>query len=618
MRNFSSASFAWQPLLINQQFPKQGQTVDDEAQCIAFAGGGKLVPGGIQSITVYLSNHMGTPLANQKVSLITIQGDTITDGRTSASGFTVLKFIPQKDKAYYVSYAGKNFSLLKIDAISPKIQGFLNGKQLFYEILNPNKALSDLQVFIYDRINGISQISPSKAEGVYYLPSLSQVVTLFLTDKEHNILSEYSIASKYHLPEGHILVKDTFKLGEEVSFALPPAFQEQKVLTRLVPDNEQWTPHAESRLLYEADYDSPLPFPTKIFEENASQRGLDLQAWLNTATIKRFNLKEIISKGENVYHFMPEEALTFGGNIQTENSHPFKKGTLLAYNTENNFVYEAPIDSTGNFRIAVDDFKEGSSFFLQTLNKSRKPVYSVINVDAQTFPPISPHKRYELVKGKYAKDTEVTIKGTFHDQTLPDVIVKARLLSEKAIPTNKFYNTNYTDRKKIEEHNYQTLLDILKNMPGIIVEKRMLEKEEEDNPLQQTEWVILSSRGFSTLNNKSLPIIIDGLKLEEITESLLQMPSFEIEEVELLRPWQTIQYVQGAINGAIIVKTRNVNKNTKVVSKGAYYTPMGLSVSKYNRKNNIFKPQVEGKYRILIDIMSHEGIYSYEKEITIK
>lgn len=66
-----------------------------------------------------------------------------------------------------------------------------------------------------------------------------------------------------------------------------------------------------------------------------------------------------------------------------------------------------------------------------------------------------------------------------------------------------------------------------------------------------------SSRGESTLMRQELPIIIDGVKLDSKSmQNCISMPAFEIEEVELLRPWQAIQYTPGAIDGAILVKTR--------------------------------------------------------------
>lgn len=61
---------------------------------------------------------------------------------------------------------------------------------------------------------------------------------------------------------------------------------------------------------------------------------------------------------------MPEENLSFHGKVENENLHPIKKGILVAYNTENNLVYDIPLDSLGRFHIAVDDFTDGTSFFL--------------------------------------------------------------------------------------------------------------------------------------------------------------------------------------------------------------------------------------------------------------
>lgn len=59
MRNFSSSSFALQPILINQSFPKQSLVIDEEVLCHVYPSGGKLAPNTIQSVTTYLTDYLG-------------------------------------------------------------------------------------------------------------------------------------------------------------------------------------------------------------------------------------------------------------------------------------------------------------------------------------------------------------------------------------------------------------------------------------------------------------------------------------------------------------------------------------------------------------------------------
>ena len=303
---------------------------------------------------------------------------------------------------------------------------------------------------------------------------------------------------------------------------------------------------------------------------------------------------------------MPEETLTFTGKEEDENNNAIKKGCIVAYNTDNNLVYDAPLDERGRFIIAVDDFNDGTSFFLQTVNNRNKPISSNIIVDDATYPPASfPHTA--LKKSKYADDATATIEGTFHDQTLPDVVVKARMRKEKPKPTNKFYSTNYADREEIEKHNYQSLLDILKQMPGLTY------------VIDGDHTNFYSTRGVGTLKAKALPLVVDGVKIDgDLAQNTLNMSAFEIEEVELLKPWQTLQYVSGAMDGAIMVKTRNSSGTVSVASKGTYYTPLGLADGNIKTQNTVFAPAKPGVYRLLVDVVSPEGLRSYEKKIVVE
>lgn len=607
MRNFSSSSFALQPILVNQSFPSQETHIDEDIQCMVYPSGGKLVPDAIQSVTAYLTDYLGNPISGEKLSLLKGERDTIAESITSLSGMANLKFIPQKGVHYQIAFVSKNikktFSLPQIDKSSMKIEGTLNGAKLHYEILNAPNTITDCRLYIYNHETGVKRVNLERKSGIIAFAQPSPYTTLFLTDKDNTILSEYTVCGKYK-KEQFAISQDTIYIGEDILLKQPLS-KEGMVMVRLVDTNDQWVPHAESTLLYESDLSSPIPFPSHIFQEKEQQRNTDLQSWLNTATFKRFNIKDAIQKGETIYNYMPEENLSFHGKVENENLHPIKKGILVAYNTENNLVYDIPLDSLGRFHIAVDDFTDGTSFFLQVENIRNKPIFANISVEGNTFPSVN-FQHAKLKKTKYAEDIATSVEGRFKNQTLPDIVVKAHLVSEKPKPTNKFYSTNFADREEIEKHNYTDLEEILTQMPGLAKVKTALSAK------------FYTTRGVSTLKGSPLPIIIDGVKLDTtMVGHILSMPAFEIKEVELLRPWQALQYTSGAIDGAVLVKTRNRTKALGITSKGTYYTPIGLTGSTNRKSHFSSTPTVPGTYRLLVDIVSELGIRSYEKLVTV-
>lgn len=98
MRNFSSESFAYQPVYIGSK-PSSLKSLDnDEVSCYIYPTAGVLCPNRIQEVTASFLNSQGEPLESLPVALLNEAGDTISSVKTSNSGFTVFHFIPLMGK----------------------------------------------------------------------------------------------------------------------------------------------------------------------------------------------------------------------------------------------------------------------------------------------------------------------------------------------------------------------------------------------------------------------------------------------------------------------------------------------------------------------------------------
>ena len=652
MRSFSPESFAQRAFLLAKEFPKKEDRVY-EARCTIVPSGGKLIPGFMQTATVWLTDECSFPVSAELL-LMDEQGDTIAPVQTSASGMATLSFIPRAGGKYHlktkIDETNYQFPLPEL-ATGVKIQGTLNGKRLNYQVLNGEADLSAYRLYTFDRMNGLSTFTEVKPHGIVQLENAPAVMTLFLTDANHQILSEATVASRY-LMEGSLQAPDTVAVGEGIRYELAKLPEGSKVMTRVVADNDLLVTHAETELNYLSDYASPLPFPMQMYSQDAAGRNRDVYAWLATTTFKRFNLSDAISKGTGIYTYLPEDVLSFTGWIEKKTLRPMANGQLVAYHTENDFVYDVNLDEGGRFRIAVDDFWDGEKFFLQAVTPKGKPDFANYHVDDETFPALMNYRRFVLPSSRYAA-TEVTIGNTFdlkytvgkdkvRNYTLPNVTVKARLKTEKEVPTNKFYSTNYKDREEIEERAFGTLFDILRDMPGIIIQREEIhntpkeggnsstssaENNWNQRPSADTEkmvgshWRIRTARGSSVLREEGdngLVILVDRARYEkDDLDFILYMPAAEIESVELLRPWQALAYTFGAIDGAILVKTRGYKEREPLPSKGAMYTPTGLSKLGGTMKEHPWVADKPGAYRLIVDVFSPEGIQSYEHRFEV-
>lgn len=608
MRNFSGENFALQPVLIGKTFPKR-EKGNGVLRCAIYPEGGFLVENQVQGIVASVTDYAGKAISGVKLSVVNDKGDTLCVGKTRTSGLANLKFVPLAARHYklFVTDNGVTTSL-EIPQAYPdrmKLQCAINGNKLMFEVLNANGSLPASRLYLYDKANGLVLIGKGRPSGIVPLGNRLGVTTVFLTDSVGNVLSESSLTSKYRMTELPSL-PDTIAADSIGAWLERIGSSDGKsVFARFATKNECWNQFAESELQYKSDYASPLSFPDGFFKENVKDRAADLQVWLSTARFSRFAIRDAIAKDTALYVYMPEMNMTIHGEVSAVYSNA-PGASLVAYNTESNNVYDTTLDKDGRFRMAVDDFADGTSFFLQTMDKRSKPVDSKIILDNDSYPSVSPHEKYSLWQSEYA-ESKATVNGMMQGGQLPDVVVKARVKRDEHLSTEKFYSYNYVGREKIEQYNYLYLVDILRGIPSVMVRYN---PENSKNP-----WQISSNRGMSTLNASSegLVILLDGSRVEnEQKADVLQMSADEIETVELLRPWQALAYTWGAVDGAIKVTTRGADKS-KVRSKGIFYTPFGLSVVKGNPKATV----TPGKYRLLIDVVSPTGITSFERDVVV-
>ena len=132
-------------------------------------------------------------------------------------------------------------------------------------------------------------------------------------------------------------------------------------------------------------------------------------------------------------------------------------------------------------------------------------------------------------------------------------------------------------------------------------------------------YMIISSRGQATMIYNPLPLLIDGTRTMDY-DFYLHIPAFELESVKVLRAWEALKYTFGAIDGAILVKTRNYSQRAPLPSKGAMYTPLGLSPMSHpykEMKASSLSCSKPGCYRLLVDVITESGVQSYEKSFEV-
>ena len=109
------------------------------------------------------------------------------------------------------------------------------------------------------------------------------------------------------------------------------------------------------------------------------------------------------------------------------------------------------------------------------------------------------------------------------------------------------------------------------------------------------------------------------LKIVDIDEGVHLSPA-DIESVELLSAREALIHTFGAFNGALVVTTRKLTKGgTNFPSKGILYRPMGVSNLElpFIPVSKIKLPSTPGRYKLLVDFVSSQEVFSYEYPIEV-
>ncbi len=615
MQNFSTAAMAVQPVMIGRELP----VPDDEIAAALYADGGVLVPDAAQTVTAVLSTPDGYPVAGIRVALTDAKGDTVGTALTSASGYATFTIKPDKDQRYSLRFDGIDTGLtvpeIAVDQTAVKIQGAVNGKRLVYCIAGNNRQSDGYAIYEYDRMNGLSMIGSGTLSGAVSLDAAPAVATLFLADNEGEILAQCSVAAPRHR-EGTLTASDTVRTADGVvRFSIDglPTDSATRILARIVPEADILAPSAEGALMFCSDFRSELPFPKRIFMAGDAERQADLRAWLSGARFSRFDLKDMLS-ADTVYRYMPEFNMEITGTAMRMNRYPAKNGSIVIYNTDTFAPYDTIISNGGQFRVPVDDFAEGTEFFIQYINKAGKAERLDIAVADEKFPPVDitharMRKQSNLKRSGVALGDEV--EGA-HE--LPDVVVKARVTADPPKTSKLFYGIRAKDREAIEKRNYLTLKDILKDMPFLKV------KDTENPPRIISTRTPLGAMTLTDNNSTSsdVQLLIDGTRQDpEMFSLLFDMPTMDIESVEYLANWEAMAYTSFGLSGAVLVTTRGGLTSKPRKSRGTILRPMGLSLASWGESDVLTCPKVPGQYRILVDVIGSDGIQSFEHPLTV-
>ena len=626
MANFSERTFPIFPLRLGVKEQKD-ENLTQTLYANFFPEGGHLVHGHPQNMAVYLTDGNRTPV-EAEYTLTDNEGNTLAKQKTTPSGWQIVSFNPQKGRAYHfhATHQGERFSFLLPEAYdSPIVQAINNRGRVIYRILQADQSSKEGKLYAYHKTSGLQILPVENETGIINLSGLEEgTVTLLLTNNQGRIISQtstwYSPSEKGSMELG----KEIYAPGENLAWEMPVQDSLTSVFVRILPETSLYVPHAEHSLAMEHDLQSSVPF---LMHQTSNPK--DLQAWLYSTWFKKFDVPRTVREGMN-YRHKPEVNMQIQGQVKHARA-PLSEGTLVAYNRKNGQTFDTTLDKKGRFILPVEDFQQGESFFVQAYSKHGKAEIYDYEMSNDTIPSVS---NWNKVKDKRLVNETSNWNQTLFSfegiNELPEVIVKAKVVKEEKDPftPDRFYGQHYLNSKALEEHNYQSFKDIVQYFHNYM-ELQLKPREPEDkksslnmrniNTAEIDEWVLWPKRVSTVDGYVEIKILIDGIPFTT-TEAMNMLEVSQVKSVEYLNPGLALAVTHGAINGALVIKTKGYEKK-KVESKGIQYLPpMGLSNMDMKRQTDQWKvPTESGKYQVLIDVLSPtKGNHSYVFPIEVK
>lgn len=636
MQNFPGETYPIFPIRIglsNKQPEVGGKT---DLFCKFFPEGGHLGLGETQNVAIHLYNQDRQPV-EASYAIVNAEGDTIQRQKTTPGGWQTVSFTPQKGMSYYLitQHEGQNYNFLLPEGYqSPLIQTIMNRNRLLYKILLPDSSIENGKVYLYNSNVGLLELPFTKEEmGMVDLKDMPEgTVTLLLANNDGKIISQ---TTQWHGMRNNAKNISQWKTsyGTNERLELPANLVKNdstsSLWVRILPEDPILNvPQAET-LLLENDFSSSVPIPVRYATSNERERETDWRGWLLSARMIRFDVASLIKNGFNYKH-QPEIAMTISGEIQgNPDNYPLENGTVVVMNQLQGGAWQSELDENGRFVMAIDDFHDKSTFFVQGRDKKGTEGEYNYNFHSDTLPSISNHKRLQLDQELMAEyGTEHGKYSIDGNNLMPEVIVKGRVKQEQHESTEKFYGVRFIGKEALQKRNYQNFEHMLSYFHNFIRTMRSDDPDAGSESRRQPGGnfnnrnsgeqafapLLVFSRRPSTLSGKkTLPILVDGERwTAEEANQMLDMN--QVDYIELLTPNKAMAILAGAIDGALVIRTKKWEKEV-INSKGIYYTPpLGIANLDMERdRERVYKtPKTPGKYRVFIDVIhGDKSIQSY-------
>ena len=654
MQNYAPESFTVTPFLLGLPHPSR-QPIAKEVTVKYFPESGCLVDGFQQNVVFQLSDDDEFPIVPTQTRLLDADNDTVLHRiETSANGWGRFAFMPQTGKQYriQVEYDGRFFNQpLKSHSQGTALQVVLNPRRLTCRILSTEKK--PLHLYLYQAESGLTEIPLQTGQEAVVLDLTRQpqgAYTLFLTDKNGTLLNERTVWKREEKKDlVSCLLPDQVAPGALLP-AVVQAPDSSCLFSRIVSADNLLARQAAPALLLGNEIGSPIPMPWTDDRHDKLQQ-TEMDNWLFSARFHLFNLPDMLTKGID-YLYPTEDVLLLRGTAWEKENTPLKAGMLIdAENRKDQLFYSTVTNDKGEFVIPVDDFSEGTPFWLSAKKANGQEVASSFTLVQEIYPkvkiPYPPFQTEQMLAWVQADSQPITFSIDENQEKvyhIDNVTVEAR----KRINIHETKRTplNFIGEQELQQRGGLNLRSILSRFPTITIRssdsgggygelgatnkrKRFMDQDRERSSqelFQESGEVAIFWKnnrdkrlGGDEVNNKLTVVVDDEIAFGEIN-TLLDQPAGMIESIEIVRPSDSRCIPYNANGGLVLIKTRFGLITDATDQKKVKVKPLGLSASSPSKpKLQPEAPHKPGNYLLLIDVITPERqVYSFCQPFTVR
>jgi hypothetical protein len=530
--------------------------------------------------------------------------------RSFYKGMGNFMLIPEAGKKYYAEVKNDAGKVKRVQ-LPPALKGAYalsaqwtgNNARISVKY-SPDVSESD-SLFLIIHSRGIAEYAAPWKTSIPFLNLKKEdfpsgILQVLLLDKKWNPLSERLLFC-LNDDQAHLSLqinKENFKHREHVIIDLQLKDKNNYPLAGnfsvSVTDNTKTvidtTANILTYFLLTSDLKGYIENPAFYFEPNNPISAIALDNLMLTQGWRRYNIPEIMKGNTTESRGFIESGQEISGSVKgLIRGKGMANSKVRILSLENRYADETITDEKGNFSFTRLDFPNKTNFIVQAFSsKGDDRVHLQIQEDEfppvkHVFFPLSPVKQPDLPENADRKKEEF-ISGTkmIH---LQEVEIKAKAKEAQRNFYSRMADVSF-DSKKIEELNATCIHELLRRIPGIII---------------QDDKAIV--RGSTSIYGKPYAAIaIDGVIVESFAEEndydkntdfdLDQINMMDIERVDVYKTGNIVIWGSRGGKGVVAFTTKKGNFNPSQMDRTRFNTAK-ISPLGYIMPAEFYSPQYE-------------------------